>query len=115
MPVLGAVCFKLEKFAEAVEICLGSQVPPQSPVQGTLGQAGDGRGRYPRGQAQLQRRDGAPHWDGYLVHPTALLLPSPPTSIPLPSSSLPAPSYHFPGAARPSQPFVPLVSIVPFV
>lgn len=40
MPVLGAVCFKLEKFAEAVEICLGSQVPPSHLCRGHWGRQG---------------------------------------------------------------------------
>lgn len=60
---------------------------------------------------------------GSLMHPPALplpqdTLPTPsPISIPLLSSSAPAPapSCHFPGAARPSQPFVPLSSILLFV
>lgn len=141
MPVLGTVCFNPEKFAKLVGMCLhslctrfpsgwgflpGTGTPtPKILLQGTPQQAGAGsgwgRGRCPHGRSWLQPGEGAPRWGGLPDAPCSPSTPTgepahpPPTSIPLPSSSSPVLSCHFPGAAHPSQPFVPLASILPFV
>lgn len=149
MPVLGAVCFKPEKFAKRVGICLWS-LCRRSPLaggcllgtgtpnlnmalQGTPRQAGAGsgwgQGRCPRSRSRPKPVDEAPRRGGWPdaphgppaptgdpAHPPLASIPLPSsTSIPLPSSSSPPPSCHVPGAARPSQPFVRLASILPFV
>lgn len=86
MPVLGAVCFKLKKFAKAAGICWGCQVPPCHLCRGHWGRQGMEEADVPKARASRNPGMGLPDGMGtwctpqpfpFAAHPPPSLCPPP--------------------------------------
>lgn len=120
MPVLGAVCFKLEKFAKAVGICLCSWVPPSHLCRGHWGRQGMEEADVPMARASrspgMGLPDGMVTWGtpqpfSFPAHPPpSLCLPPCPHPVPISQELLvsPSPLYRL----SPSSPLFSILIIL---